>query len=129
MSIDPGFIAAVADGTPPARYVMEKAAIGFDVSVEELTGRARTRPITDYRQVAMAVVRQMTRASYPAIGRLFNRDHTTVMHGVARAERVPKLATAVKALRLEVEREWAIDHGVQWGQSAVGTQFSQVVFS
>lgn len=129
MSIDPGFLAAVADGKPPAKYVMEKAAVGFGVTVDDLTGRSRTRQLAGYRQITMAVLRRMTEASYPALGRIFNRDHSTVMHGVERAETVARLRRATDALQAEVEREWATDHGVQYSRSAYGSRYDQVVFS
>lgn len=37
------------------------------------------------RSVAYALIRQLTRLSYPEIGWVFGRHHTTVMHGVDRA--------------------------------------------
>mgnify|MGYP006921341560 FL=1 len=45
--------------------------------------------------------------SYPEIGRRFNRDHTSVMHGVAatdqRIARDPTFAAAMQALRQRYE--------------------------
>jgi chromosomal replication initiator protein len=39
----------------------------------------------------MYVIRELTDLSYPAIGRLFgNRDHTTVIHAVAKTQHVMK---------------------------------------
>jgi chromosomal replication initiator protein len=38
------------------------------------------------RMVAMYLSRELTGWSYPAIARLFDRDHTTVMHAVNRVE-------------------------------------------
>lgn len=54
------------------------------MSVEELRGRERWKPLSNHRHVAMAAVRQLTEASLPAVGRLFDhRDYTTVMHAIA----------------------------------------------
>lgn len=118
MTMYPGFLAGLADEGPSARYIIEKAAVGFDVTVEELAGPGRGRPLVSYRQITMAVVRRETGASLPAIGRMFNRDHTTVMYGVERVEKVPALRAAARALQAEVKREWKAHHQQQYNQSA-----------
>ena len=42
----------------------------------------RTEPLASWRRVAMYLVREHTDLSYPAIGRLFHRDHSTVFAAV-----------------------------------------------
>jgi chromosomal replication initiator protein len=66
--------------------IMDVTAATFGVSVEELVGPSRRRPLVAARQISMYVVRELIPdTSYPAIAREFgNRDHTTVMHAVAR---------------------------------------------
>jgi chromosomal replication initiator protein len=65
------------------RMILEATAEMFGLTIEDLVGKSRSRPLVTARQVAMYVVRQMTDFSYPAIGREFGgRDHTTVMHAV-----------------------------------------------
>ena len=55
-------------------------------SVDDIFGHAR-HPDTDRaRRRAMAVLRWSTQWSYPEIGRVFGRDHTTVLHAVRRYE-------------------------------------------
>jgi hypothetical protein len=41
-----------------------------------------------WRQVLMAVLRRHWELSYPEIGWIFGRDHTTVMSGIRKAERM-----------------------------------------
>ena len=54
----------------------------FGVSVEDLTGRARSAKIARQRQIVMYVMREETGASLPQIGQaLGGRDHTTIIHG------------------------------------------------
>jgi len=48
----------------------------------ELLGRSRRQPLAHARQVAMYLCRELTDMSYPQIGRLFDRHHTTVIHAV-----------------------------------------------
>ena len=58
------------------------------VAIAEITGEKRSRPLVDARHIAMYVTRQMTKLSYPDIGREFGgRDHTTVLHAVRRVEK------------------------------------------
>ncbi len=58
---------------------------GLEVSV--LTGKGRSRAVTRPRNLAMALCRRHTDASYAAIGKVFNRDHATVMYGVNKIDR------------------------------------------
>lgn len=55
------------------------------------------------RQMVMYLARELTSHSYPALGRILERDHTTVMHGVEttrwRMAKDPKVATAVDVIR------------------------------
>ncbi len=67
------------------QIVLDATAEMFGFTVEDLTGKSRSRPLVTARQIAMYVLRQMTNFSYPAIGRQFgDRDHTTVMHAVTK---------------------------------------------
>ncbi len=50
------------------------------VPVSEFVSELRTRRISRPRQFAMHLAREMTDASLPRIGKLFGRDHTTVLH-------------------------------------------------
>lgn len=55
----------------------------YGVKSAELLSRRRTQDIVRPRQIAMYLAKNLTRCSYPEIGRHFgNRDHTTIMHGV-----------------------------------------------
>ena len=58
---------------------------GIDAAL--LTGKSRRKDITRPRNLAMFLCRKHTEASYAAIGRLFNRDHATVMYGVDKIDR------------------------------------------
>lgn len=53
--------------------------------------RAKSRP----RQIAMYLARELTGASYTEIGRMFARDHTTILWGV---EKIRKLVAEDRAL-------------------------------
>jgi chromosomal replication initiator protein len=62
--------------------VLQAVVRYFGVTLDDLRGKARHKEIVMPRQVAMYVLREDTRLSTPEIGKLLNRDHTTVLHGV-----------------------------------------------
>ncbi len=71
------------------KHILEATAEMFGLSIEDLRGKSRSRPLVTARQIAMYVLREMTDFSYPAIGREFgDRDHTTVMHAVTKISKL-----------------------------------------
>jgi chromosomal replication initiator protein len=65
------------------KLIIDKTSQMFGLSVEEIIGASRRRPLVTARQIAMYVFRELTDLSYPAIAREFGgRDHTTVIHAV-----------------------------------------------
>ena len=75
----------------------------FGISQLDLLSRRRGRVQARPRQVAMWLARHATPCSLPEIGRAFDRDHTTVMHGIERVEarmaEDPGFAATVRELR------------------------------
>jgi chromosomal replication initiator protein len=72
------------------QVVLDATARLFGLTVEDVTGKARTRDLVDARHIAMYVCRQLTNPplSFPQIAKAFGgRDHTTVMNAVQRIER------------------------------------------
>lgn len=60
----------------------------FGVSLEALQSKARTKAISEARQVVMWMTRQLTNSTYEEIGTyLGNRDHATVSYGIATVEK------------------------------------------
>lgn len=57
---------------------------GFEVAV--LIGRQRARYVARPRQVYMLLAKELTQASLPQIGRVIQKDHTTVLYGVRAAK-------------------------------------------
>ncbi len=96
---------------PPRRTVQEiqaRTCDAFGVSLEDLRSPSRAAPVSWARQVAMYLSRELTDATLPAIGRAFDRNHTTVMHACRRtAERIAadsEAYDAVRRLTLEIGR-------------------------
>ncbi|MBM7634526.1 chromosomal replication initiator protein DnaA [Geomicrobium sediminis] len=69
--------------------IQSHVAAYFQLKVEELKAKKRTKSIAHARQIAMYLSREMTDSSLPKIGEKFGgRDHTTVIHA---HEKISKL--------------------------------------
>ncbi len=64
-------------------HVQKIVADYYNISLEELVSKKRSRGISYPRQIAMYLIRDVTDMSLPKIGNDFGgRDHTTVLHAV-----------------------------------------------
>ena len=63
--------------------IMKAVADHYHISIRDILGKKRSRNLARPRQIAMAITKELTNLSLPAIGDAFGgRDHTTVMHAV-----------------------------------------------
>ncbi|HYA44212.1 MAG TPA: helix-turn-helix domain-containing protein, partial [Acidimicrobiales bacterium] len=78
----------VITATPPRQVtpkaILEAVSESFGISIADILGPSRRRPLVTARQVAMYLFRSLLQdnASFPSIGESFDRDHTTVIHAV-----------------------------------------------
>lgn len=54
----------------------------YGVTEEDLRSPKRNKEYTLPRHIACYLIREMTGASFQQIGRFFDRDHTSIMHGI-----------------------------------------------
>ena len=68
--------------------IVEAVAGFYKLTPKDLTGKVRTKEIAWPRQVAMYLIRtELEEPAYAEIGKAFGgKDHTTVMHGIAKVE-------------------------------------------
>jgi len=96
-----GQLASELRRTSPEQ-IRDLVASLFGLEPALLTGKSRKKAVTGPRNLAMYLCRRHTEASFAAIGRVFNRDHATVMYGVEqidlRLAREPKLAAELTFL-------------------------------
>ena len=88
--------------------IQKAVADHFGVKVSELRSDRKHKVIAMPRQVAMFLMREMTRCSFPDIGKQFGgRDHTTVMYAVKKIEKKVKddvsLRNTLDILRKKIE--------------------------
>ncbi len=63
--------------------ILSSVAESTGVSITEIIGEKRSRPVVESRHLVMYLARELTDASLPKIGeRVGGRDHTTVLHAV-----------------------------------------------
>ncbi len=78
------------------------AAYNLDVSV--LLNKGRKKEIALPRQVLMYLAKKLTDLSFPAIGEMLKRNHTTVMHGCKAIEEMMEKDSEFKAFVENLER-------------------------
>jgi chromosomal replication initiator protein len=83
----------------------------FGLRPSDLASRRRSRHVALPRQVAMYLCRRLLNASFPHLGELFQRDHSTVIHGVTaielRVKRDPSFLLTVEQLEHAIRRQHA----------------------
>jgi len=60
--------------------LIESAAKKYGVTVDEILSRARVQPIAEARSYAIYLVREHMHLSQTAIGKIFKRDHATILY-------------------------------------------------
>jgi len=94
---------------PYEDQLMNRVCAAYHVKREQLLSPSRIQPLATARQVWMYLLRKETRLSYPAIGKLMQREHATVMSGVRKVERQmleqPLFARMVETLRISEGRQ------------------------
>ena len=68
------------------KRIVETVAKKLNVSVNEIMGESRKKPIKNARNIAMYIIRNMTQMSLPQIGTTFERDHSTVHSNISMVE-------------------------------------------
>jgi hypothetical protein len=93
---------------PPARALspwVRAACQYYGLTPQQLLHGGRVKPLAEAREVTMWLLREVG-ASYPAAGKaLGGLHHTTVMWGVARVNKTPRLLEQARDIMAKVERE------------------------
>lgn len=67
--------------------IIRRIADHFGIRPEDLTGKSQAREFAQPRQIAMYFCRRLLNTPYQGIGRLFGRDHSTVMSSIRQVEK------------------------------------------
>ncbi|HVM90482.1 MAG TPA: chromosomal replication initiator protein DnaA [Verrucomicrobiae bacterium] len=75
------FAPTLTKRTITPRVLIEAVISYYDITMDEVMGKSRERRLAFPRQVAMYLLREEAKCSYPSIGdQVGGRDHTTAMH-------------------------------------------------
>ncbi len=69
----------VDDPQTIAEKIIKRVAKKYDISQEDLMSKNRTKTVSDARTLAIYIIRRVTGMSFPELGKLFNRDHSTII--------------------------------------------------
>ena len=75
-----------AENLPTPSLIVSEVCQYYGIEEQVLRSTLKNKNTAEARQVAMYLIRTMTNLSLPEIGREFDRDHTTVMHGLKKVE-------------------------------------------
>ena len=91
MELTKSCISELLGGADPTSVTVEKifGAVykKYNIKKEEIIGSRRTKEVAAARHIAIYLVRTVTEMSLPNIGKIFNRDHSTVMSSVETVEK------------------------------------------
>ena len=83
-----------------ANEIIKTVSDFYEISQVDLTDRGRKQEVVEPRQVAMFLLREILKLSYPNIGeKMGKRDHTTVIHAY---EKISKEITTNSALNQKI---------------------------
>lgn len=104
MSVARSCIADLLDGAEPVNVTVDKVFSAvyhkYGIQREELVSSRRTKEIASARHVSVYLIRKITDMSLPNIGKIFNRDHSTIISSL---EAVEKRRLQSDSFRLELE--------------------------
>ena len=85
---------------PSPDSIINATANYFNMTAADLTGVNRTKGVTEARQISMYLIRTLTNLSLPDIGKIFNRNHSTVLVSIrkieSQIEKNPELAAVIR---------------------------------
>jgi len=111
--------------------IIEEVESLFEIEEGSILNGGRDGTLARARQLAMYLVREMSDLSYPAIGHIFHKDHTTILYAHKKVEQIlegfkydPKdIARAVEVFRNRTEvnktpkpRGKVLGHGINDSQ-------------
>ncbi|KAA0206712.1 chromosomal replication initiator protein DnaA [Candidatus Uhrbacteria bacterium] len=75
------FAPTITKRTITPRVLLETVTEYYEITMDEILGKSRERRLAFPRQIAMYLLREEAKCSYPSIGdQVGGRDHTTAMH-------------------------------------------------
>ena len=87
-----------------AETIISEVATYFNVSEEDVLGTCRMKNIANARQVAIYLVRELTKDSFPSIGNIFGKKHSTIIYSYEEMQKALKIDTHLKNAVSEIQK-------------------------
>ncbi len=101
MDVVKGCMSELLGGAEPIGVTVDKVFIAvekkYGVSKADLVGKSRVKEVAQARHITIHLIRTLTEMSLPAIGKLFNRDHTTVLSSLDSVDKKMASSSAFEA--------------------------------
>lgn len=72
----------------------------YGIKKDDIIGERRTKDIAQARHIAIYLIREITDMSFPGIGKILNRNHTTIISSI---ETVEKKVIASQSFAMEID--------------------------
>lgn len=100
-----------SDILPTADVIIEEVGKFYDIEESALRGHGRTKETSKARQIAIYLIRQLTKLSLADIGKEFgDRDHSTILHSITRVDNLckedPETEEIVKDIRTNINARY-----------------------
>ncbi len=76
------FISVSSTPAETAEKIIDSVSKMYDIPVEDIKSKKRSKEISMARHISIYVIRKITQMSVTDIGKIFNRDHTTVLASI-----------------------------------------------
>ena len=104
MDVARGCIDELLGGAEPVNVTVDKIFTAvykkYGIKKEEILGERRTKDIAQARHIAIYLIRNITDMSFPGIGKILNRNHTTIISSI---DTVEKKMMASSSFSLEID--------------------------
>lgn len=71
----------------------------------ELINHRRSREVMPYRHLLYALAKELTWQSFPQLGKTLNRDHSTVLHGAKKGQKLIETDPEISKVYKQVKRK------------------------
>lgn len=72
--------------TTTAESILKKVAKNYNISTDEMKSQKRKKDVLMPRQISMYLIKTNLMITFDSIGKIFDRDHTTVMNAIKKIE-------------------------------------------
>ena len=83
------------DKAPPSLFIvgdiLQAAAHEFLIPLADMKSERRTKVLSEARRCCYVILKAKTRLSYPSIGRIFGRCHSSIMTSIQAHEAQPEI--------------------------------------